>query len=67
MALPAIESLREIRFVTPGQVSLAAALTEQTNRLLRMNETARIAPSSGPVPDGVMIEAGLGRSVDIQV
>jgi hypothetical protein len=59
--------LNQLRLVQPGQQNVSRALARQTDRILRFNELARIAPSNGIGASGFFIDAGVGRSVDLRV
>lgn len=67
MGLPATESLQQLRFFAPAQANTVAQLTDNVNRLLRLNTEARVAPSAGIGSGSGLVDAGVGRSVDLQV
>lgn len=66
MGLPGTDSLQQLRFFAPSQVAAVAQLTDNVNRLLRLNTAARTAPAEGVGPPGGLIDAGVGRSVDLR-
>ena len=67
MAIGATETFQQIRLVNPGQIAVSQAVGQQMNRVMRLEELARIAPSRGPAPTGgTYIEAGVGRAIDLR-
>ncbi|OGG53066.1 MAG: hypothetical protein A3F84_20795 [Candidatus Handelsmanbacteria bacterium RIFCSPLOWO2_12_FULL_64_10] len=66
MGLPGTESLQHVRFFAPAQINTVEQLTQNINRLLRLNTAARSAPDEGVGPSGGLVDAGVGRAVDLR-